>query len=38
MTSNGTYPKWQNKDNLVFGSKAESIIEYKYIINNEHVS
>ena len=38
MTSNGTYPKWQNKDNIVFGSKAESIIEYKYIINNEQVS
>ena len=39
MTSNGTYPKWQNKDKLVFGSKGETAnIEYKYIINNEAVS
>ena len=39
MTSNGTYPKWKNKDKIEFGSKAEMAnIEYKYIINNEQVS
>jgi hypothetical protein len=39
MTSNGTYPKWQNKDQITFESKGEvSNIEYKYIINTDNVS
>lgn len=39
MTSNGTYPKWKNKDEIIFGSKHEvSNLEYKYIINSEQVS
>ena len=35
MSATGTYPTWQNKEQVVFLSEDDAKIEYKYFISSE---